>query len=317
MGAIPSRPSPAWGSSTRISRAEPTSSGDRANCVHDQRRVDLQCVRDLEEFNEIDPPSPSFDRGNDRLISAQSRGELALGQARPLTSFDEEFDQFSMTCASEGLGHRPDGGIEKADLSAKPDGKLSENLIFLAAVDRDSALAFREGAMTLWFTADHHFGHANIIRLCHRPFADVAEMDEAMVERWNAAIDSCDEVWHLGDFAYRCGPNRQAEIFSRLRGRAIHLVRGNHDSGRTLALPWASVQHYAEIVVDDRLLVLFHYAMRAWNRSHRGSLALHGHSHGTLPSLPGTCDVGVDVWNFRPVSLCEILRKIAPDPPSS
>ncbi|GAN46951.1 MULTISPECIES: metallophosphoesterase family protein [Methylobacterium] len=171
--------------------------------------------------------------------------------------------------------------------------------------------------MTLWFTADHHFGHANIIRFCHRPFADVAEMDEAMIERWNAVVEDRDEVWHLGDFAYRCGPNRQAEIFGRLHGRAIHLVRGNHDRGRTLALPWASVQHYAEIDANGRLLVLFHYALRGWRGSRRGSLALHGHSHGALPNLPATCDVGVDVWNFRPVSLPEILRKIeSASPPS-
>lgn len=169
--------------------------------------------------------------------------------------------------------------------------------------------------MTLWFTADHHFGHANIIGLCRRPFSDVAEMNEVMVERWNATVGSCDEVWHLGNFAYRCGPNRQAEIFSRLRGRAIHLLRGRHDRGRTLALPWASVQHYAEIVVDGRLLVLFHYALREWKDSRHGSLALHGNGYGVLPSMPAACDVGVDAWNFRPASLSEILSRIAIGPP--
>ncbi len=169
--------------------------------------------------------------------------------------------------------------------------------------------------MALWFTADHHFGHANIIRFCRRPFADVAEMDEEMVERWNATVDTGDEVWHLGDFAYRCGPNRQAEIFNRLHGRAIHLVRGNHDRGRTLALPWASVQHYAEIVADGRLLILFHYALRVWNGSHRGSLALHGHGHGTMPSLPAACDVGVDAWDFKPASLSEILGRLGTNTP--
>jgi hypothetical protein len=81
IAANPSRPSPAWGSSTRIGRAEPTSGGDRANCLQDHRRVDFQRVRDLEKLDQIDPPSPSFDRGDDRLISAKSRGELALSQA--------------------------------------------------------------------------------------------------------------------------------------------------------------------------------------------------------------------------------------------
>lgn len=164
--------------------------------------------------------------------------------------------------------------------------------------------------MTLWFTADHHFGHANIVRFCRRPFANAAEMDEAMVERWNANVDDHDEVWHLGNFAYRCGPNRLAEIFGRLHGRAIHLVRGNLDRRTTLTLPWSSVQHYAETVVDGRVLVLFHYVLHEWNRSNHGSLCLHGHSHGSLAPAPTSCDVGVDAWDFRPVSLDEILERL-------
>jgi calcineurin-like phosphoesterase family protein len=167
--------------------------------------------------------------------------------------------------------------------------------------------------MTLWFTADHHFGHANIIRFCGRPFADAAEMDEAMVERWNSVVGMRDEVWYLGNFAHRCGPNRQAEIFSQLRGSAIHLVLGNHDRKTTLNLPWYSIQHYAEICTEGRIFVLFHYALRIWNKSHRGSLNLHGHSHGRLPDVPGSCDVGVDAWDFKPASVDEIMARSNPD----
>lgn len=164
--------------------------------------------------------------------------------------------------------------------------------------------------MAVWFTADNHFGHRNIIALCGRPFTDVVEMDDAMVERWNAVVGPQDEVWHLGDFAHRCGPNHVNEIFGRLRGKAIHLVRGNHDRKATLGLPWTSVQYYAEIVLERRLLVLFHYAMRVWNRSHFGSLSLFAHTHGRLPGTAASCDVGVDVWDFRPVSLDEIVDRL-------
>lgn len=165
--------------------------------------------------------------------------------------------------------------------------------------------------MTIWFTADHHFGHANIIRFCHRPFANVIEMDEAMVHRWNSAVSDDDEVWHLGGFGYRCGPNRLAEIFDQLRGRTKHLIRGNHDRQGTLGLPWTSVQYYAEITVDGQTLVLFHYALRVWNRCRLGSISLHGHGHGRLPDARKTCDVGVDAWQFKPVSLHEIRAHIS------
>lgn len=101
--------------------------------------------------------------------------------------------------------------------------------------------------MTIWFTAGHHFGHANILTLRGRPFSDIAEMDEALIGRWNDVVGTGDEIWHLGGFAYRCGPNYGSEVFGRLRGAAKHLVRGSHDRKHTSALPWSSIQDYAEI----------------------------------------------------------------------
>ena len=165
--------------------------------------------------------------------------------------------------------------------------------------------------MTLWFTADHYFGHDNIIHFRDRPFADTSEMDETMVERWNSTIQEDGEVWHLGNFAHRCGPNRRAEIFSRLRGRAIHLIRGPHDRKSTLTLPWASVQHYAEIRSKNQQIILFHYPLTIWNRSHQGSLSLHGRALGVTPKSDLACDVSVDAWDFRPISLDEIMARIA------
>jgi calcineurin-like phosphoesterase family protein len=164
--------------------------------------------------------------------------------------------------------------------------------------------------LTSFFTADHHFGHANIIRLCSRPFADVVQMDEAMIDRWNAVVGSSDEVWYLGNFAYRCSPIHRTEIFRRLRGRAIHLVLGAHDRKATLDLPWASIQRYAEIAVEGRSLVLFHYPLRAWRRAATGTMSLHGYSHGALPEIPQACDVGVDCWDFRPVVLDDIMERM-------
>jgi calcineurin-like phosphoesterase family protein len=160
--------------------------------------------------------------------------------------------------------------------------------------------------MKTWITADQHFGHRNIITLCGRPFESVETMDEAMVEGWNAVVGENDEVWCLGDFAYRCPPRRLADIFGRLSGRKRHLIRGNHDRGPTLQLRWTSVSDYAQIKIGTIDVILFHYAMRVWNKCHYGSWHLFGHSHGQLPPVGRSCDVGVDVWGFRPVSFDEI-----------
>src|ERR1017187_8378616 len=55
--------------------------------------------------------------------------------------------------------------------------------------------------MATWFTADQHFGHKRIIELSGRPFGSVEEMNEAVVDRWNAVVAPDDLVWVLGDFA--------------------------------------------------------------------------------------------------------------------
>lgn len=162
-----------------------------------------------------------------------------------------------------------------------------------------------------WFTADTHFGHANIIRYCNRPFTSVGEMDGAIVAAWNAVVRPDDDVWHLGDFAFRNARDASSYL-RRLQGR-IHLIWGNHDSEEVRHLPgWASSQPMAEIVVESTRLVLLHYGMRVWPRSHHGALHFYGHSHGTLPGDRQSCDVGVDnaAWGYRPVSLAEIRRHL-------
>jgi len=79
----------------------------------------------------------------------------------------------------------------------------------------------------IFFTADLHFGHENIIRHCSRPFASVNEMDEALIANWNAVITSKDEVYILGDLTMR--PATEAhQYLVRLKGRK-YFIRGNHD----------------------------------------------------------------------------------------
>ncbi len=59
--------------------------------------------------------------------------------------------------------------------------------------------------MTTLFVADTHFGHCNIIRFCDRPYTDAQEMNRGLIGRWNARVRCSDDVYVLGDFAYRCG----------------------------------------------------------------------------------------------------------------
>lgn len=180
---------------------------------------------------------------------------------------------------------------------------------------------------TKWYVADTHFGHASILKNCNRPFRDTAEMDAAMVERWNAVVRPDDHVYHLGDFGF---PGRDPLAFRRLfhslHGRKF-LILGNHDldnKGNVLAelarLPWAAPPtHLLETRDGGRRVILSHYAMRTWPASHYGSVHFYGHSHGRLPGVGLSRDVGVDMPDvaFTPRTFAELTRgwDFEPRPP--
>ncbi len=162
----------------------------------------------------------------------------------------------------------------------------------------------------IFFTADTHLGHANIIRYCNRPFGHVDEMDTAIVENWNAVVRPGDTVYHVGDFSFGdAGP-----YLRRLQGQVV-LVRGNHDHARWLKFARFKAVHEILRVKGLHLaklpIVLNHFSMRVWDKSHYGSWMLFGHSHGKLPNFRNSVDVGMDPNGFRPLALEEVAELIA------
>lgn len=165
--------------------------------------------------------------------------------------------------------------------------------------------------MATLFTSDTHFGHANIIKYCNRPFKSFAEMDNEMVHRWNTVVQPSDAVYHLGDFAFGRDATDEyiANIAHRLNGN-VHFILGNHDKN-IQRLDWffESIKPYDEIEVEGQRIVLFHYGLRTWHHDLRGVWQLYGHSHGGLPPFGKSLDIGVDSWAYTPVSF-EELKKI-------
>ena len=163
--------------------------------------------------------------------------------------------------------------------------------------------------MNIWFTSDTHFGQS-IADFFNRPFKSTEEMDETMIERWNDHVRPGDTIYHLGDFARTT--KEIEEYTKRLKGQKI-LIHGNYDYERTQkAKGFQEVTLYKEIQIGDQKITLMHYAMKVWNRSHHGSWQLHGHSHGSLPRdfERKQLDVGVDSWDFRPLSFEEISKEM-------
>jgi calcineurin-like phosphoesterase family protein len=168
--------------------------------------------------------------------------------------------------------------------------------------------------MTTFFTSDTHFGHANIIGYCKRPFVNVDEMNEALVARWNARVGPDDTVFHLGDF-YMGPADGIAKWRARLQGRIV-LIRGNHDRSRNAMLRAGfdevfNVHGYVTSVGGETVDVMLRHhppADDTWR--HTTAFMRYffcGHVHEAWASKGDVINVGVDVRGFEPKTFEELV----------
>jgi calcineurin-like phosphoesterase family protein len=169
--------------------------------------------------------------------------------------------------------------------------------------------------MKTYFTSDLHFGHANIIKYCNRPFESSAGMDEGLIANFNARVRPEDVTYFLGDMFF-CDAKRAIEIMHRLNGMK-RLVLGNHDKLIRNQVPLQNLfdKIYPDLYeqsIDGIHVVMCHYPLLTWNRAYRGAFMLHGHSHNTIPFDPKyrRLDVGVDAQGYAPIAWEEIKRKL-------
>lgn len=179
-----------------------------------------------------------------------------------------------------------------------------------------------------FFTSDLHFGHENVIKYSNRPFLSVEEMDQTLVDNWNNVVKEKDTVIIAGDIAMRYSSNYAYNIVKKLKGHK-HLVFGNHDKAikknKDFVNLFESVSDLLTVKVQDkeaiggtRRIVVCHYPMLVWDRSHYGAWHLHGHCHGTLPDDNTSLrfDIGVDAWTtdgtklYRPIEYNEIKERM-------
>lgn len=202
----------------------------------------------------------------------------------------------------------------------------------------------QEDANRVWFTADQHFGHANIIKFCERPYDYVEQMDDALIAKWNAVVGPEDVVFHLGDFTL--GGTEVAErYFGQVQGRIGILANEWHhdkrwidqhlyqyypprgiqvESGVVKSASGYGVELLPPMVVFEMpwhkdgkhplAITLCHYPLAEWDRKHYGAWHLHGHSHGKHQhnykpdELAFILDVGVDAMGGFPINLGGVLE---------
>jgi calcineurin-like phosphoesterase family protein len=175
----------------------------------------------------------------------------------------------------------------------------------------------------IYFTADTHFCHHGIISSCNRPFETVDEMNKVLIQNWNSYVTNYDEIYILGDFAHKDSGREVNTILSKLKGKK-YLIKGNHEKYlsdpefKTQAFEW--IKDYYVLTHEGIKIILFHYPLLEWDGFHHGSIHLYGHVHNSGSRYdesrkrfqvlgPRAMNVGVDVNDFYPVNIKQIMER--------
>ena len=169
----------------------------------------------------------------------------------------------------------------------------------------------------IYYISDLHFGHAKVIEMDRRPFSGIEEMDEALIRLWNERVSEQDEVYILGDFAYRNG-YAAGWYLSRLNGQK-HLVIGNHDRhtlrDESAMRCFLSVEKMTHVVDQGRNVSLCHFPIAEWNGKRHGGYHVFGHLHGRrdevyqfMSRYDRALNAGCMINGYRPVTLDELIE---------
>ena len=169
----------------------------------------------------------------------------------------------------------------------------------------------------IYYISDLHFGHRNVIGMDGRPFETIEEMDETLIRLWNERVTDEDDVYIVGDFAYRNG-NTASWYLRRLKGRK-HLVIGNHDR-LTIQDPkamayFSSVEKMNRVIDNERKVSLCHFPVAEWNGKRYGGYHVHGHLHNRrddvyafMSRFDKALNAGCMLNGYRPVTLDELIE---------
>ncbi len=153
-----------------------------------------------------------------------------------------------------------------------------------------------------WFISDNHFNHENIIKYCNRPFKNVKEMDEYMLEQWNSVVNRGDLVYHLGDFALGLNTDKYKELINRLNGEII-LIRGNHDrKGKEFFKKIGFIEVHKKLTIGNYILS---HRPQNENQIPENFINIHGHIHNynykESTNEKKYINVSVEVINYKPI----------------
>lgn len=172
-----------------------------------------------------------------------------------------------------------------------------------------------------YFTSDLHFGYERILEQANRPFMNLVEMKDKIIENFNSVLTDDDVLMILGDCSCY-GYNPKKEI-KEIKGHKV-LIVGNHDkeplTHESFRKCFTDIKEHEIIKVNenDKLMQIYlnHYPMAEWDCMYKGVKHFYGHIHSSqqgagflMKAFPNAVNVGVDVNDFMPMTATQLFEK--------
>lgn len=176
----------------------------------------------------------------------------------------------------------------------------------------------------IWITSDLHFNHDREFIWKARGFSHVQEMNEAIINNWNATISAEDDVYVCGDLCLGgAGMNcENQQLIEQLNGR-LHIILGNHDTPARIEM----YRFCKNVVEEPKHADMLQYNGYHFYLSHFPTLTanlekeslkqctinIYGHTHQRdrfFEGRPYMYHCGVDAHNCYPVLLDDAIEEM-------
>lgn len=132
------------------------------------------------------------------------------------------------------------------------------------------------------YIADLHYGHKNALAFDNRPYKNIDEMNDALINNWNAVVQPGDICYVLGDMFW-CKCDEAIAVLDNLNGEKF-LIKGNHDrcNDSRFVKKFVKVTDYMEVEDGEKHIVLCHYPIPCFKNHYYGWYHLYGHVHNSF-----------------------------------
>lgn len=164
--------------------------------------------------------------------------------------------------------------------------------------------------MNVFLTGNQQFGRMGAIRKYKRPFDNVEEMNQHLIEQWNSVVSEKDLVFVLGNFVW--DPETAEEIYRKLNGQ-ICVFDGEHDTAtydvsNNSSLNIDFIEEGIHILKEAKIC-LSYWPLNEWPRKSKGWPSVIGYpdkKYDTSHKL-NRLNVACDFWDYKPVKASRIL----------